>query len=93
MSIRIGINGFGRIGRNYLRLALRRGHELVAVNDVADPATLAHLLKYDSTARSATTTPPSSSTAAVSRCRPNATPQAGPHFAASASSAISCSLQ
>jgi glyceraldehyde 3-phosphate dehydrogenase (phosphorylating) len=49
MSIRIGINGFGRIGRNYLRLALRRGHEVVAVNDIADPATLAHLLKYDST--------------------------------------------
>jgi hypothetical protein len=48
MNIRIGINGFGRIGRNYLRLALQRGHEVVAVNDVTDPATLAHLLKYDS---------------------------------------------
>lgn len=49
MTIRIGINGFGRIGRNYLRCALDRGHEVVAVNDVTDPATLAYLLKYDST--------------------------------------------
>jgi glyceraldehyde 3-phosphate dehydrogenase len=49
MSIRIGINGFGRIGRNYLRLALERGHQVVAINDITDPATLAHLLKYDST--------------------------------------------
>lgn len=49
MEIRIGINGFGRIGRNYLRCALERGHEVVAVNDITGPATLAHLLKYDST--------------------------------------------
>jgi glyceraldehyde 3-phosphate dehydrogenase len=49
MSIRVGINGFGRIGRNYLRSALDRGHHVVAVNDVTDPATLAYLLKYDST--------------------------------------------
>ncbi len=47
--MRIGINGFGRIGRNYLRCALQRGHEVVAVNDVVDTGTLAHLLKYDST--------------------------------------------
>jgi glyceraldehyde 3-phosphate dehydrogenase (phosphorylating) len=49
MSIRVAINGFGRIGRNYLRSALDRGHRVVAVNDVTDPATLAYLLKYDST--------------------------------------------
>jgi len=47
---RIGINGFGRIGRNYLRAALNQGSnlEIVAVNDLSDPAGLAHLLKYDS---------------------------------------------
>ena len=47
---RIGINGFGRIGRNYLRAALQQGSnlEIVAVNDLSDPAGLAHLLKYDS---------------------------------------------
>lgn len=47
---RIGINGFGRIGRNYLRAAMAKGSELeiVAVNDLSDPAGLAHLLKYDS---------------------------------------------
>jgi glyceraldehyde 3-phosphate dehydrogenase len=45
----VGINGFGRIGRNYLRVALDRGIDVVALNDVADPRTLAHLLKYDST--------------------------------------------
>lgn len=50
MAIRVGINGFGRIGRNYLRAALAKGTELdiVAVNDLTDPASLAHLLKYDS---------------------------------------------
>ncbi len=50
MSIRIGINGFGRIGRNVFR-ALRKSAkdiEVVAINDLTDPATLAHLLKYDS---------------------------------------------
>lgn len=48
---RIGINGFGRIGRNYLRAVLpaERGFDVVAVNDLTDTATLAHLLKYDST--------------------------------------------
>ncbi|MCX4672380.1 type I glyceraldehyde-3-phosphate dehydrogenase [Streptomyces sp. NBC_01381] len=50
MTIRVGINGFGRIGRNYLRAALERDTiEVVAVNDVAPTATLAHLLEYDST--------------------------------------------
>src|SRR3954467_4177738 len=48
--IRVGINGFGRIGRNVLRAALERnsGVEFVAVNDLTDAATLAYLLKYDS---------------------------------------------
>ena len=52
MSVRVGINGFGRIGRDYLRCVLERGSsgiEVVAVNDIAAPATLAHLLRYDST--------------------------------------------
>jgi glyceraldehyde 3-phosphate dehydrogenase len=49
MAIRVGINGFGRIGRNLLRAALHdRELEFVAVNDITDAATLAHLLKYDS---------------------------------------------
>ena len=50
MATRVGINGFGRIGRNYLRAALALGSELeiVAVNDLSDPKSLAHLLKYDS---------------------------------------------
>jgi glyceraldehyde 3-phosphate dehydrogenase len=49
---RIGINGFGRIGRNFLRAALARGSdlEIVAVNDLTDAAMLANLLKYDSVA-------------------------------------------
>ena len=51
MSVKIGINGFGRIGRNYFRAALAKGSELeiVAVNDLTDTKTLAHLLKYDTT--------------------------------------------
>jgi len=50
MTIRVGINGFGRIGRNYLRAVKERGAdiEIVGVNDLAPNATLAHLLKYDS---------------------------------------------
>ena len=50
MSITVGINGFGRIGRNFFRAATQRGAdlEIVAVNDLTSPATLAHLLKYDS---------------------------------------------
>ena len=50
MSVKIGINGFGRIGRNYFRAALAQGSDLdiVAVNDLTDTKTLAHLLKYDS---------------------------------------------
>ena len=50
MTTRIGINGFGRIGRNFFRAALSQGAdlEIVAVNDLTSPETLAHLLKYDS---------------------------------------------
>jgi len=49
MSIKVGINGFGRIGRNVVRAALDRpGIEFVAANDLTDTKTLAHLLKYDS---------------------------------------------
>ncbi|HET7601237.1 MAG TPA: type I glyceraldehyde-3-phosphate dehydrogenase [Gemmatimonadales bacterium] len=51
MAVRVGINGFGRIGRNVVRAAARMGVtelEFVAVNDITDTKTLAHLLKYDS---------------------------------------------
>src|SRR5436305_13173298 len=49
MPVKVGINGFGRIGRNVFRAAQGRGDlEIVAVNDITDPPTLAHLLKYDS---------------------------------------------
>jgi len=49
MAIRVGINGFGRIGRNFFRASLDRNTiEFVAINDVTDAKTLAHLLKYDS---------------------------------------------
>jgi glyceraldehyde 3-phosphate dehydrogenase len=49
VTIRVGINGFGRIGRNYFRALLEQGAdiEIVAVNDLGDTATTAHLLKYD----------------------------------------------
>ncbi|MFC9931936.1 type I glyceraldehyde-3-phosphate dehydrogenase [Streptomyces sp. NPDC127190] len=55
MTVRVGINGFGRIGRTYLRAALDRAEagtqdvHVVAINDIAPPGTLAHLLEYDST--------------------------------------------
>ena len=50
MSIRVGINGFGRIGRNFLRSARKQGADLdvVGINDLTDNTTLGHLLKYDS---------------------------------------------
>lgn len=52
MSIKVGINGFGRIGRNVLRAALNDGDiDFIAVNDISDAKTLAHLLKYDSVHR------------------------------------------
>ena len=50
MTVRVGINGFGRIGRNFFRAAKQQGADIdfVAVNDLGDQATMAHLLKYDS---------------------------------------------
>ena len=50
MTVKIGVNGFGRIGRNFFRAAKQRdaAFDFVAVNDITDAATLAHLLKYDS---------------------------------------------
>ena len=50
MKTKVGINGFGRIGRNAFKAALAKNadFEIVAINDITDPATLAHLLKYDS---------------------------------------------
>jgi len=50
MTVKIGINGFGRIGRNFLRAARKQGadFDVVSVNDITDTKTLAHLLKYDS---------------------------------------------
>jgi glyceraldehyde 3-phosphate dehydrogenase len=50
MAVRVGINGFGRIGRNVFRAAVESGAEIeaVGINDLVDPATIAHLLKYDS---------------------------------------------
>jgi glyceraldehyde 3-phosphate dehydrogenase len=51
MSVRVGINGFGRIGRNVFRAAYERGADIewVGINDIVDPKTIAHLLRYDST--------------------------------------------
>jgi len=46
--MKIGINGFGRIGRNVFKIAFERGIDVVAINDLTDNTTLAHLLKYDS---------------------------------------------
>ena len=80
MAVRVGINGFGRIGRNVFRAAHESGAdvEIVAVNDITDAGTLGHLLKYDSVfgpfpgevsvADGALT-----STATRSRCSPSAT--------------------
>ena len=49
MALKVGINGFGRIGRNIMRAALGRSDiDFVAVNDLTDAKTLAHLLRYDS---------------------------------------------
>ncbi|MDR0519028.1 MAG: type I glyceraldehyde-3-phosphate dehydrogenase, partial [Clostridiales Family XIII bacterium] len=50
MGTKVGINGFGRIGRNAFKAAIEKGadFDIVAINDVTDPKTLAHLLKYDS---------------------------------------------
>ena len=49
MTIKVAIKGFGRIGRNAFKIALERKNiEIVAINDLTDPKTLAHLLKFDS---------------------------------------------
>ena len=50
MTVRVGINGFGRIGRNFFRAVAASGAdvEIVGINDLTDNAVLAHLLKYDS---------------------------------------------
>ncbi len=50
MKVKVGINGFGRIGRNVFKVAFDNSdlYEIVAINDITDPKTLAHLLKYDS---------------------------------------------
>ncbi|HEY2764948.1 MAG TPA: type I glyceraldehyde-3-phosphate dehydrogenase [Pseudonocardiaceae bacterium] len=48
MATRVGINGFGRVGRDFLRRALAQDLDVVAINDLTDTATLAHLLRYDS---------------------------------------------
>ena len=50
MTVRVGINGFGRIGRNFFRAAKKQGADIdfVVVNDLGDVATMAHLLQYDS---------------------------------------------
>ena len=50
MAIKVGINGFGRIGRMVFKIMVERGlFDVVAINDLTDAKTLAHLLKYDST--------------------------------------------
>ena len=82
MTVRVGINGFGRIGRNFFRAVQASGAdiEVVAVNDLTDNQTLAHLLKYDSilgrfpgeVTRPTTTSPPP---ATRSRRSPSATPR------------------
>ena len=80
MAIKVGINGFGRIGRNVLRAALNDNEiDIVAVNDLTGPKTLAHLLKYDSVLGICSTTSPPSrtpflSTARTSTCSPRRTP-------------------
>ena len=82
MAVRVGINGFGRIGRNVFRAAYERGADIewLAVNDLVDPKTIAHLLKYDSTYGpfpgevEATDDRPARSTARRSACWPSAIP-------------------
>ena len=50
MAVKVGINGFGRIGRNFFRAKLKQGADIdvVAINDLGDAKTMAHLLEYDS---------------------------------------------
>ena len=84
-KVKVGINGFGRIGRNLFRAAHEAGAELevVAVNDITDVPTLAHLLKYDSIlgrfpGEVSSAARRSPSTAPRSRCSPSAIPAALP---------------
>lgn len=85
MTIRVGINGFGRIGRNFFRALTERGSdiEVVAVNDLTDNKTLAHLLKHDSVLGNLkrmfpTTRIPLPSTATASRYLLSVTPRTSP---------------
>ena len=80
MAVKVGINGFGRIGRNVFSAAKEAGADIdfVAVNDLVDTPTMAHLLKYDSIlgrypAASRSTATRSSPTATSSRSSPSAT--------------------
>ena len=85
-KIRVGINGFGRIGRNFFRAQLERGgdFEIVAANDLGDAKTMAHLLKHDSVLGplgedvSRPATARSSPAAARSSCSPSATRRSCP---------------
>ena len=84
MSVRVGINGFGRIGRNVFRAAYESGAEIewLAVNDLVDPKTIAHLLRYDSNygpfpGKVEATTRGFASTEPRSACWPNVIPR---HF-------------
>ena len=72
MAVKVGINGFGRIGRNVLRTALAdKNLDFVAVNDLTDPKTLAHLLKYDSILGNLPNTITAGPTAFPSTARPS----------------------
>ena len=99
MAIKVGINGFGRIGRNVLRASLNDPNlDFVAVNDLTDPKTLAHLLKYDSP----TSSPAGSQARKLTRSwqRPRRSPRRGwerpfqrsPRLRTSPSSAAEASL-
>ena len=71
MTVRVGINGFGRIGRNFWRAAAASGQdiEIVAVNDLTSNEALAHLLKYDSILGGSTRTSWPTATASPSAAR------------------------
>ena len=96
MTVRVGINGFGRIGRNLFRAAIERGADIdfVAVNDLGSVDTMAHLLKYDSilgilpAGRSRRPRAASRSATTCSRCSRSATPPScrGPTSASTSSS-------
>ncbi len=76
-KVKVGINGFGRIGRNFFRAHLQRGgdFEVVAANDLGDAKTMAHLLKYDSVRLARAR---SRSEAAISSSSPSAIPRTCP---------------